>query len=74
MHFATVRRVAVVALAFLCAYILSRIIVTLTLSVLGISGVPAFLGGLILFAVAFFGILHLMERYAGLQVFRFGPD
>ncbi|MDD4136319.1 MAG: hypothetical protein PHT99_00285 [Methanoregula sp.] len=74
MDIAPVKKLAVLLITILCAIIVSQLVSDMVLSVIGITGISAFIAGFILYAVVFFGVLYLFERFAGVSVFRFGGE
>ena len=69
MDIAQARKLVVLLVTILCAYIISRFLSGIILHALGLAGMLAFMAGLILYAGIFFGVLYLFERFAGVRVF-----
>ena len=74
MDIAPVRKLAVLFITILCAIVISRFLSGIVLVALGITGIGAFIAGFILYAVVFFGVLYLFERFAGVSIFRFSGE
>jgi hypothetical protein len=74
MDFAPARKLAVLLITILCAILISRFFSGIVLTALGLTGFIGFIAGFFLYAVVFFGVLYLFERFAGVRVFRFGRE
>jgi hypothetical protein len=74
MDIAPVRNLVVLFVTLLCAIVISRFLSVIVLAALGLSGIGAFIAGFVLYAIVFFGVLYLFERFAGVRVFRFGRE
>ena len=74
MDIAPVRKLAVLFITILCAIVVSRFLANIVLIATGLTGITAFFAGFILYAVVFFGVLSLFERFAGVRVFQFGRE
>ena len=72
MDIAPARKLVVLFITILCAIVISRFLSGIVLIALGLTGISAFIAGFFLYAVVFFGVLYLFERFAGVRVFQFG--
>jgi hypothetical protein len=70
----SVKRGVVLFLGIVCAVLiadaLSEIIVPLT----GVTGTAASILHLLVYAGILFGVIYLLKRFAGIDIFRFGGD
>jgi hypothetical protein len=71
MDLSTLKRAGTLILVLLCAILVATALSNIIMSALGLSGVVAFVMGFIVYAVLFFGVLYLFERFLGITIFHF---
>ncbi len=71
MDLSSVKRGVTLILVLLCAILVANWISNVLMSVLGLTGIPGFIAGFVIYAALFFGILYLFERFGGIKVFNF---
>lgn len=71
MDLSSVKRGVTLILVLLCAILVANWISNVLMRVLGLTGIPEFIAGFIIYAVIFFGMLYLFERFGGIRVFHF---
>lgn len=72
MDLSSARRVVTFVLVLLCAILVANTFANILMSGLGLSGIPGFVVGFVLYAVFFFGVLYFFERAFGIRIFNFG--
>jgi len=71
MDLSSVKRGVTLILVLLCAILIANGISNVLMSVLGLTGIPGFIAGFVIYAVIFFGVLYLFERFGGIRIFNF---
>jgi len=71
MDLSSVKRGVTLILVLLCAILVANWISNVLMSVLGLTGIPGFIAGFVIYAALFFGILYLFEQFGGIKVFNF---
>lgn len=72
MDLSAVKRAAVFIVVLLCAILVANTISNVLIFMLGLSGIAGFIAGFVVYAVIFFGVLYLFERFFGISIFHFG--
>jgi len=72
MDLGTVKRIGTLIIVLLCAILVANAISNVLMNVLGLTGIPGFILGFVIYAAVFFGILYLFERFFGINIFHFG--
>jgi Ca2+/H+ antiporter len=71
MDLSSVKRGVTLIFVLLCAILIANWISNVLMSVIGLTGVPEFIAGFVIYAAIFFGVLYLFERFGGIRVFNF---
>lgn len=71
MDLSQVKRAVTLFMVLLVAFLAASFLSHTVISVLSLSGAIAFVAGLLLYAVFFFGALSLFERLLGIRIFGF---
>lgn len=71
MDLSTLKRAGTIILVLLSAILVATALSNIIMSALGLSGVVEFVMGFIVYAVLFFGVLYLFERFLGITIFHF---
>lgn len=71
MDLSSVKRGATLILVLICAILVANIVSNILMNLLGLSGIPGFIAGFIVYAAVFFGMLYVFERFLGISIFRF---
>jgi hypothetical protein len=72
MDLSSARRVVTLILVLLCAILVANTLANILMTSLGLTGIFGFIVGFVLYAVFFFGVLYLFERFFGVRIFNFG--
>ena len=71
MDLSTVKRAGTIILVLLCAILVANTLSNIVMNALGLSGVVGFVMGFVLYAILFFSVLYLFEKFFAIRIFRF---
>jgi len=71
MDLSTVKRAGTIILVLLCAILVANTLSNLFMNALGLSGAVGFVMGFVLYAILFFSVLYLFEKFFAIRIFRF---
>jgi len=71
MDLTSVKRIITIILVLLCAILIANGASNILMQFSGLTGIPGFIAGFLIYAAIFFGILYLFERFCGINIFHF---
>jgi hypothetical protein len=71
MDLATVKRIIILIIGFVIAYLTAEILSAIIVRILGLTGAAMFIVSLILWAAIFFAVISLLQRVLSISFFDF---